>query len=653
MASSYPSTQSEHPFAATATTTPPDSTASQYPAPTYTYPLHEDSQPPSPNGISAAAILATLSDTRPPTSHAEDAQELEEEDTETGGISLESEWESMMELQPPEAPYFAHISSWDGDFANLPSFSDLELAAHSAALDALLMEPLPAMPDIPPPLPDFFVTPPPNSTHPPDLMPSAYEEHLSIQDTTAFSEISKFLRHYVMPPGTVYKELEGEMPPEVVRQEDLEGDKCDYQGIDWTEILGRTTIRNKRAAYERARLPHKASQGGRGMHRQQCHRIPKTESFFSFRRMNTTHRAFYPHFQLRNLMTATSRNDIYYATKDGVMRTDASGSSRVRIVDLRKRTVNGNGCQITTLAASNNVLIAGGFEGEYSIADLASTEIPSFIMGTIRDWSPETKSYITNHVHLFNSRSSYTPQAVFCSNDAGLRVLDCETNIFQSSFSYPSAVNCSATSPDGRMRVVVGDFQETLITNAETGQPFETLKAHADDAFACAWADDGIHVASAAQDSTIAVWDARYWRTPVALISSELAVPRVLRFSPVGSGPRVLVAAEADDYVNIINAQTFESKQVFDFFGPTAGISMTPDGQSLFVANADKRFGGIVELERTGWGEATGPKWSNGPYREDEWMDWASDDGMGLDRRVTCGAGERERRGLDLGALVV
>ena len=44
------------------------------------------------------------------------------------------------------------------------------------------------------------------------------------------------------------------------------------------------------------------------------------------------------------------------------------------------------------------------------------------------------------------------------------------------------------------MRVVVGDFHETLITDAETGLPFERLRTHTDHVFACAWADDGIHV---------------------------------------------------------------------------------------------------------------------------------------------------------------
>lgn len=349
----------------------------------------------------------------------------------------------------------------------------------------------------------------------------------------------------------------------------------------------------------------------------------------------------------------TSRNSIYYATRDGVLRTDASGSSLVAVMDFRKQMQSGIPCQITTLAASGNVLVAGGFEGEYCVANLTSSESVKSITGSIRDPSVERASYITNHVHLFHSRSSYTPQGVLCSNDGGLRILDCETSTFRSHFSYSTAVNCSATSADGRLRVVVGDFNETLITDAETGKPLQTLNIHEGDAFACAWADDGIHVASAAQDSTIAVWDARYWAQPVAMVASELSIPRVLAFSPIGSGPRVLVTAEADDYVNIINAQTFESKQVFDFFGPTAGISMTPDGQSLFVANADRRFSGIIELERTGWGETVGPKPSHGPITEEERSDWKSDDDLDHDRRVPCHSGQRNRRGLDLGALCV
>lgn len=321
-------------------------------------------------------------------------------------------------------------------------------------------------------------------------------------------------------------------------------------------------------------------------------------------------------------------------------------------MDLSKRLAPDG--SITTIATQGNVLIAGAFEGEYAITNLSSTYGTPCTFGRTTDFAADTKSKIVNHMHLFESRRTYMPQAVLCSNDHRLRTLDCATGTFTHSFQYSAAVNCAATSPDGRMRVVVGDFQETLITNAETGRPFESLNSHADDAFACAWADDGIHVATAAQDSTIAVWDARYWDKPLTVMTSELSVPRSLRFSPIGSGPRVLIAAEADDYVNVINAQTFESKQVFDFFGPIGGAAFTPDGQSLFIANGERRFGGIIELDRTGWAEknARRKSWDN-PEWDDIMTDWAHNSRLENHDRVLSGRIERQRRDVEFSQLIV
>lgn len=379
--------------------------------------------------------------------------------------------------------------------------------------------------------------------------------------------------------------------------------------------------------------------------------IPNTDSFFSFRRNNTSHRAYFPHFQLRNVLAATSRNDVFYAAGQKVMCTDAEGSSARAVIDLsRKTAVDGS---ITTIATLDDVLIAGAFEGEYAITNLSSTSDTPCTFGRTSDFAVATKSKIVNHLHLFESRTTYHPQGVLCSNDYRLRILDCATNTFTHNFEYSAAVNCSATSPNGRMRVVVGDFQETLITNAETGRPFETLKTHTDDAFACAWADDGIHIATAAQDSTIVVWDARNWAQPLTVLTSELSIPRALRFSPIGSGPRVLVAAEADDYISIINAQTFESKQTFDFFGPIGGVAFTPDGQSLFVANGERRFGGIIELERTGWAERAARRGSFESDRDDLVTDWAPDAHLPSCERSHAADVERQRRGVDFSSLVV
>jgi hypothetical protein len=398
--------------------------------------------------------------------------------------------------------------------------------------------------------------------------------------------------------------------------------------------------------------------------------IPNSDNFFRFKRNNTAHKAYFPHFQLRNVLAATSRNDIYYAAGHHVLRTDAEDWQKDVIIDFSNRlSIKGS---ITTIASAGDVLIAGAFDGEYAIADLSSTYGASPTFGRTNDLMVDTRSRIVNHMHLFEGRTTYQPQAVLCSNDHHLRVLDCATNTFVHNFQFPAAVNCSATSPNGRLRVAVGDFQETLITNAETGAILEMLASHTDDVFACAWADDGIHVATAAQDSTISIWDARNWGRvlksftperltvdpeepkPLTSFASEIGITRSLRFSPVGSGPRVLVAAEADDYISVINAQTFESKQVFDFFGPIGGITFTPDGQSLFVANGEKTFGGIVELDRTGWAERTAERKPDQNIIWDDLMtDWVEDDRLDSHDRTLSGEVERERRCVDFDDMII
>ncbi|KAK7191737.1 WD domain-containing protein [Paraphaeosphaeria sporulosa] len=635
--------------------------------------------PYTPYEMSAAETLAALPTSRPSTSHAAEQihDDLAQSDDE-GGITLLDVYDHDptqdygVDAALPDPTTYYPVEF--GDQPLLPfvpptAMSSLNTAQpysphttldhHVSALEALSMD----QQQTPPatgfapsldasPVIDFLT----NSgavthQHFQDYMAHAYEEHLNFQDNTAFMSPHLFYLKASSQKDLMMglEEAEGDHLS-VITRDDLAGEDRDYQGIIWSKRMPRAEFRSKRRNEEKARLSKVMRQ-----YNKRHPPINQTENFFSFRRMDKRHRPWGPHFQLRNMMAVTSRQDIYYAERlKGIFKTDASGSKAQPIIDTTKHTVNGNMPMITTMAAMDQVLIAGGFEGEYAVVDLASNNGPHTSMDVIRDWAPETKSFITNHVHLFNDRSSYTPQAVLSSNDFSLRVLDCATNTFRYKFPFSAAVNCSATSADGRLRVVAGDFPETLITNAETGETLQTLRAHEGDAFACAWADDGIHVASAAQDGTIAVWDARCWRAPLAVLPCELSIPRVLRFSPLGSGPRVLVVAEADDYVSVINATTFANKQVFDFFGQTGGVDFAPDGQSLFVANSEFGLGGIIELERAGGWDAERVL---GDVEERYWdgkvVDWAGEDEMDGNYRVLCGKGERNRRGLDLGSVDV
>jgi WD40 repeat protein len=170
--------------------------------------------------------------------------------------------------------------------------------------------------------------------------------------------------------------------------------------------------------------------------------------------------------------------------------------------------------------------------------------------------------------------------------------------------------NCSATSPDNRLRLVVGDDIESLILDAETGRRVTGLRHHRDYGFACDWSPDGRYMATGNQDGTVQIWDARHWNHPLytempfdKTIGTELGGIRSLHFSPLGGGKPVLLMAEPADVISIVDATTFDTRQRFDFFGEIGGTSFVPDGSAFFVANMDRTFGGLFQFERTTWQE--------------------------------------------------
>jgi hypothetical protein len=271
---------------------------------------------------------------------------------------------------------------------------------------------------------------------------------------------------------------------------------------------------------------------------------------------------------------------------------------------------NGQGSQITTLTADCGVLAAGCFCGEYLVRNLGSEADDKWHEGLISSH----ENGITNHVEVYQPRSSSSPVAAFASNDQCFRVVDLATQTRLSTFKYEYPMNCTAMSPDGRLRVMVGDGNDVLIALAEpqhsSPEPtiVQKLTGHRDWGFACAWADDGVTVATGFQDKAVKIWDARKWvdknglPNPVCTLRSEMAGVRSLRFSPVGSGRRVLVAAEEADYVNIIDARTFRSKQTIDLFGEIGGVGFANEGQDLTVLCCDQARGGVLQLERCGVG---------------------------------------------------
>ncbi|KAH8736750.1 hypothetical protein BGZ61DRAFT_524990 [Ilyonectria robusta] len=395
-----------------------------------------------------------------------------------------------------------------------------------------------------------------------------------------------------------------------VRYSDLQGDACDMQGIDWA-AMGTTRSHARKRRYLTYRNYTNKEGSDRWTPLVRDVKIPPHDSFFRFRNLHVRPDVYLAHFQLRSVLACPSRSQAFYPGTRGINCINPISRKTELALDLSG--ISGLGSIISTLDAKHGVLMAGMFNGEYCLRNLESDDRRHFVDGQITG----NPGGITNHLQIHLPRRSSRPVAALASNDHGFRVMDLSTETFLMDTVYPFPLNCTAISPDGRLRVMVGDHCNVIISNAETGQIQKELTGHRDFGFSCDWSDDGWTVATGFQDKGVKIWDARRWCStsgegrPLCTIRSEMAGVRNLRFSPGGSGQRVLVAAEEADYINIIDAQTFRTKQTVDIFGEIGGVAFTNDGQNLSVLCSDHHRGGLLQLERCGRGIE--------PFIDDEW----------------------------------
>ena len=380
--------------------------------------------------------------------------------------------------------------------------------------------------------------------------------------------------------------------------------------------------------------------------------IPETENYFRFGVFSPKHRIPIAHFQLRHVISASSKNAVFFPAYGLSSNGTVYNGTTITclnpefeddeyVLDTSKagpESESGGMKRISTLAATNGVLVAGGFDGEYALKSLSSTPESPFTSGIIT----RHESSSTNHIHTFLDRRSGLPQAVFSSNDDHIRTLDCATNTFVGQHHHNAAVNCAVTSPDGRLRLMVRDNVHPMLVEANSGKPISELSGHSDYGFACDWSEDGVHMATGAQDGIVQIWDARKWRQPIQTLAADLGSVRTMAFSPLGSGKNVLVLAESADFIHVVNADTFSTKQTLHFFGEIGGISFVPDGSKLFVANGDSGFGGLIEYERAGYAER---------FCARDKLDWLLEGDFGDDERVLLAESSRRRRGLELRKL--
>ena len=333
-------------------------------------------------------------------------------------------------------------------------------------------------------------------------------------------------------------------------------------------------------------------------------------------------------------MSVVSHNTVEFAQNSKLYSWVPGYDDLVCLMDLSKPAAGScfqDPVSISTMCSRHDVSIAGGFHGEYALRAVGTGG------AVVEGFVTKDLDGITNHISVDRHRTSRSPVATFASNDRHVRVLDCESNRFIADHTLGCAINCTASSPDGRLRVVIGDSPDVWVIEADTGRPIHPLRGHRDFGFACAWSPDMRHIATSNQDKKAIIWDARTWRI-LETIESDVAGYRSLRFSPVGGGPRTLLLCEPADRIAVVNAQTYQTRQVHDFFGEVGGADYSPDGGAIWVANTDGHFGGFMEFEQCQWRRRIRSSTNDQPN------DWLSESDLEDDERCVLSAKERHSR---------
>jgi hypothetical protein len=387
-----------------------------------------------------------------------------------------------------------------------------------------------------------------------------------------------------------------DMLPAFNRQESIESG-VDMQGIDWDSY----GVSRQQCLRDRAIL-HRSSSANHMLIDDEPTLDTQSERFYRFNYFNGSKRPKFAHHQLRHVIASVGR-DVYYSNASKVMQASlACPSAEDTVLDLTRSAMTSTPIRVTCLAATDSaVIVAGGFDGEYALRNLDSS-------------APHSEGYVTHdhnglvtHIHTFSHRRSGLPQAAFCANDQRLRLMDLTTETFTETLAYDYSLNSAVTSSDGRLRALVGDSPDALLTDAESGESLTTLRSHTAHIFSCAWSPDDRLLATGAQDGKIALWDSRNWAQPLAELPNALSCSRSLHFTSDGSK---LISAENEDIVSIFDTRNSFERQDINFFGTISGVALVDGGDEIVIANGDRSVGGLMSFRRTRYDGGEFEGWS-------------------------------------------
>ncbi|KAG7599360.1 WD40 repeat [Arabidopsis suecica] len=328
--------------------------------------------------------------------------------------------------------------------------------------------------------------------------------------------------------------------------------------------------------------------------------VEKGKNFYEFQFNTRLVTSTIVHFQLRNLVWATSKHDVYLMQNYSLMHWSSLLQRGKEVVNVARSVTPTqklpglfseplSRVQVSSMAVKENLILLGGFNGELLCKCVNQPGVAFCTRLSTED------NAITNTVDIYRSPSG-SLRLITANNDCKIRVFDAQSFTRVSEFAFDWSVNNTSVNPDGKLLAVLGDSTECLISDSHTGKVISSLKGHKDYSFASAWHPNGLILATGNQDTTCRLWDIRNPSESFAVLKGNMGAIRGLKFTPEG---RFLAMAEPADFVHIFDMQSgFLQSQEIDLFGEIAGISFSPDTEALYVGVADRTYGSLMEYKR-------------------------------------------------------
>ncbi len=246
-------------------------------------------------------------------------------------------------------------------------------------------------------------------------------------------------------------------------------------------------------------------------------------TFYQWTQTRIRDRPAYNHFQLRRLIHAPTKNDIYFINPQGTLLRYCPMSRKTRtVLNLRQQDLAT--VRVSTMAVTPTLALLGGFSGEFIACNLVNQSIKT---GHV---TSDYANGITNHMQIVENH------AIVGSNDGGTRIMDLTTFKITQTMTMPWPVNCAVMGDQG-MICIVGDDKNAVLKDPKSGDTIATLTGHSDYSFSAAFQPNGHLLATGNQDETARVYDVRKCtgqENPcLAVLPATLGSVRSLTWHPV------------------------------------------------------------------------------------------------------------------------